>query len=52
MKLIEGEGKSPEEMRHDKGHGDRRRSDCQWCRRARAQERVDLLVSEGKLVQG
>lgn len=52
MKPIEGEGKSLEEIRHDKGHGDRHRTDCRWCRRARAQERVDLLVAEGKLVQG
>lgn len=40
------------QIRHDKGHSDRHRTDCKWCRRARAQERVDLLVAEGKLVQG
>jgi hypothetical protein len=53
MKAVGAEGKSDDEVRHDKGHvAGRFHNDCKFCRRARAQERVDQLLAEGKLVQG
>jgi hypothetical protein len=53
MKVVEGEGKGPEEIRHDKGHdASRFHNDCRFCRRDRAQARVDQLLADGKIVQG
>lgn len=54
MKVVEGEGKSVEEIRHDKGHAaaGRFHNDCKLCRRDRAQARVDQLVADGKLRKG
>lgn len=41
MNAVEGDGKSRDEIRHDKAHGNGRFfNDCKYCRRARAQERV------------
>jgi hypothetical protein len=52
MKAIEGEGKDLDEIRHEKGHSGRFHNDCKFCRRDRAQTRVDLLIAEGKLRRG
>lgn len=53
MNLVEGEGKSPDEIRHDKGHdAGRFHNDCKFCRRDRAQARVDQLLADGKLRRG
>jgi hypothetical protein len=52
MRLIAGEAKSDDEIRHDKGHSGRFHNDCKFCRRDRAQARVDQLLGDGKLVRG
>lgn len=53
MKVVEGEGKSVDEIRHDKaGPGRGCLRSCRYCKRDAAQAKVDKLVAEGKLVRG